>query len=396
MPKIVKHKYRKEKHIQEKYTKQNKLYFRIYIVFKDSTGNRQSYSKNIIAADYRSPKEALDAACVIRDKILTEIHKGRYVKHTPTVEQVYKQYHQIFRFSLKTKKKHDYYFSAGIQGEYGNKEIDTLKIADIMKSLNLFAEEHSQKDVNDFLSLWRGLYKTCAMLELPINDKTIAIEAPKSKKTIKRKDVIISEDQFVEYLYNLLLYNSGTTVGRHRSFSIYYMLMIMWYTGLRPQEVLALGKDSIDFNKQIIHVHRSVGSTTTEKRQLIITKTETSIRDMPISRGLNDVLKDLLAWSDTDPLLADVDGLPYEIDIISDYISRVSRKCGIPFNAYMLRHGFSTNLFEKKENTRVIQDLMGHSSAAMSLDYARSNADERKAAMDGRVLKVHITPKDIE
>ena len=82
-------------------------------------------------------------------------------------------------------------------------------------------------------------------------------------------------------------------------------------------------------------------------------------------------------------LISDKDGSLYDIDFVSNYIHLVSKACGIPFNAYRLRHKFSSDLFAAKENPRVIQDLMGHASAEMSIEYARSSEEDKKKAIEG-------------
>ena len=80
-------------------------------------------------------------------------------------------------------------------------------------------------------------------------------------------------------------------------------------------------------------------------------------------------------------MIIDQDGKPYEISAVSNQISLVSKKCGIKFNAYMLRHLFSTTLYREGVNQAVIRDLMGHTSSSMTLGYANTSEEDRKKAI---------------
>jgi integrase len=49
---------------------------------------------------------------------------------------------------------------------------------------------------------------------------------------------------------------------------------------------------------------------------------------------------------------------------------------------------FSTKMFNEKVNFRIVQDLMGHTSQAMSLYYSRSSENDRLNAIDNRVSSI--------
>ncbi len=70
--------------------------------------------------------------------------------------------------------------------------------------------------------------------------------------------------------------------------------------------------------------------------------------------------------------------------MLSNYIHLVSKKSGIDFHMYTLRHQLSTDLFNEGKNPAVIRDLMGHQSEDMSLYYAKSEKQDRLKALSGR------------
>ena len=145
---------------------------------------------------------------------------------------------------------------------------------------------------------------------------------------------------------------------------------------------MALNYDDFDKESKTLYINKSVGSTGTETRQIITTKTIESIRYVPCTDELIAILNSLRAYSSSSPMIIAHDGKPYEISVISNHISLVSKKCGIKFNAYMLRHLFSTTLYREGVNQAVIRDLMGHTSSSMTLGYANTTEEDRKKAIN--------------
>ena len=127
-----------------------------------------------------------------------------------------------------------------------------------------------------------------------------------------------------------------------------------------------------------------VGSDKKELGVIVPVKTVRSIRDIPICAELKEILLNLMAWHQFDYLICDYNGKLYKTDFVSNYITNVAKKNKIKFNAYMLRHLFSSDLIKSNTNLRTIQELMGHSSSSMTLAYARVTDEDKKAAIASR------------
>ena len=158
------------------------------------------------------------------------------------------------------------------------------------------------------------------------------------------------------------------------------LLASLWNTLLCKH---ALQRTDVNRQESYIQINKSVGSTTSKRKQLIPTKTAGSVRNVPIVPALDPILSDLLTWSHGLQLLTDQNGELFEIDYVSNLIRLVSRKSKIRFNAYMLRHKMSTDLLHAGDAV-VARDLLGHSSFGMTLDYARSTPDQLRAAIESR------------
>lgn len=230
------------------------------------------------------------------------------------------------------------------------------------------------------MTIWRQIYQTCFLLELPIVDRSRMVKLPKSKVPVKKRKQHCTEEELESFLEYLADYGYDRKLTEDVTFAI----RIIQHLGLRPQEALAVCSEDIDLDNRLFYVQHSVGSDSESTRKLITTKTPWSVRTLPIPDALVPILKDLLINRKTDPLLIAADGLPYEISTIDDLMIHVSKKCGIKINMYMMRHNFATAMVKK--DIRATQDMMGHESAVMTLKYVESTPlDKMKILLNDKM-----------
>ena len=377
---------RHEKYISEQKTKKGH-YLNVSFYYYDSSGSRQRYTHCINVAEYPSPKDAMEAACMIRDKAVRERRTGKLIKHVPTVQELYDQTAVMFNASVKTQKRHDIAYSHGIK-DYANKAITDIKTADIQRSINYSINNYSLDATTRVLAVWRQIYKVAAMKEIPVPDKTVGVVIPKDRKpqTVEKKPVTISEEDFNKYIRWLRASYKYTRdpIGKHRRLRYIYMFQIMYHTGLRPSEAFALTRS--DFHDDYIEINKAIGSTGTQTRQVVSTKTEQSVRKVPIEEKLKPVIKEMMEKIPDEDLFYDFDGLPMETSVVSAFVSHTSKKAGVDFNLYMCRHSVATSLIQSGTSPRTVQDILGHASYKQSVGYARSSSDERIEAMNDRKM----------
>lgn len=364
------------------YERKSKAGISLQIILRYGKGkDRKSFTKTIKVSDYPDKKSAYIVARMIRDKARIDISAGKTLDTTvPNVKWFFEKSLELSGLSIKTKSKHRTLYNNSIV-QFEDVPLNKIKAADIQQSIIEFAENHSNDCIQRLVSLWRAIYHTAAMLEYEITDKTPALKSVKSKIVSTPRNTSTDLESFGTFCDALLKYNSKDGIPCKMSLDIWYMLQIMRWTGCRTAEVLALNWDDFDRDNKTIYINKSVGSTGTETRKIITTKTVESIRYVPCTDDLIAILNNLRAYSKTSPMILAHDGKPYEISIISNHISLVSKKCGIKFNAYMLRHLFSTTLYREGVNQAVIRDLMGHASSTMTLGYANTSEDDRKKAI---------------
>ncbi len=157
----------------------------------------------------------------------------------------------------------------------------------------------------------------------------------------------------------------------------------MFYTGMRPAEVMALDKKNIDIDYMSIYVCQSVGSTSTEMVAIKKTKNENSIRYIPIDKRLIPILNRLYDISINDLLFMRDNGQLMTGNFLSSACQRLT---GNNFRPYTIRHQFSTDLMMSGENIRTIQEMMGHAHSDMTISYARSNDQLKRKALENRQI----------
>lgn len=146
------------------------------------------------------------------------------------------------------------------------------------------------------------------------------------------------------------------------------------YTGLRKGEALALTHDDFDFKAATISVTKSVYHEA-NKPKIKTPKTAAGTRTVPILDPLLKVMP--RRWNG---YLFSEDGgktplteMQYQ-NLWREYV----KATGITCTAHQLRHSYATMLFECGIEVKDAQDLLGHSTAAMTQDIYTHLRDKRK------------------
>ena len=359
--------------MKEKYiTKRKRNGHIIYeVTFKYFDKETKTFSKSFNSRDYNTPKEALEDAIKERDKARLELAQNRLKRSNHTLAEVYEEAKELIPLSFQTDRRHDTFFNNYIK-KY-DRPITKITSKHITLSLTS-ALSTSQDNINRLFSVWKRIFK-CALINdyVSVNpcDKVIV---PKSEKISRPKNqrLEVSIGEIIDCIKN---YRTDPQISK----LIIYSILICYFTGLRPSECYALTKE--DVLDGYIYVNKAVGSLHNVKRAIKHTKTYNSIRKVPIPQELQPVI-DELCKRDTKYFFERENGELFNSDFVSTLIHNACKKRGIEFRMYMLRHNFSTSLIQSGVDIRTIQELMGHTSAAMSVEYARSNDELKKKAVE--------------
>ena len=158
------------------------------------------------------------------------------------------------------------------------------------------------------------------------------------------------------------------------------------YAGMRIGEILSLRWKDVDLDKRVIYINSSLtktyqfnnaGETISNKRKIGTTKTNCSIRAVPI---IDELYTTLTEWKvlqlvvnskDKDSLLFDHENDLRSYSGTRRLLKRFNDKYGFSkydIHFHTFRHTFATMLFEKKINPKIIQLLLGHKSVKTTLE----------------------------
>lgn len=192
----------------------------------------------------------------------------------------------------------------------------------------------------------------------------------------------------------------------------YPMFRCLLGTGCRIGELLALRWDDIDWEENVISIARTMvyyrSNDKNDKNHISTPKTKSGIRCIPMFRSVRLALEDEYERQSREGFRDDVidgytgfiwqskQGKPLNVysvncvirNIIRDYnrmetdLARDETREAVllpNFTAHNLRHTFCTRMCEKEHDLKIIQEIMGHSDIATTMNiYNKTNMHRKK------------------
>ena len=355
--------------------------YRVRIGYYDDLGIRRFYSKSFAIKKYGTKQRALEYARKHRDEIKVKLANGLIVKEKHySLDQIYMEQMSIYNTTLATKKKVEGTYNKYIKSYIGGDRLfSSIKFDDIQKCLNSMVDIAKDDTIQRAKAIWGRMYRYAIAKNIVMKDETYNVNTPKSNILSIKKSMEISDEDFIKAISMI---NNSTYNYREKQLVV-GALLIMRYEGMRPSEVLGLEKKNIDMNNMTIYVCQRVGSSSTEWDVITHTKTESSIRYLPIDKRLVGVFNKLIEMTEGDYIFTKNNGKLMNGTYLSDVCRNLTKGLLRP---YMLRHQFSTDMVIEGVDIRTIQELMGHTSSTMTIGYARSNDELKRKALECRIL----------
>jgi integrase len=169
-------------------------------------------------------------------------------------------------------------------------------------------------------------------------------------------------------------------------------------TGLREGELLGLTVDNVDFLRREIHVRQQLVLVPGHEPVLALPKTEASVRTVPLPAVVADALSAHLARYGPGPdnlIFTNDHGQPVRRNRLSDLWRSWARSARLSEQArfHDLRHSYASLLIAEGASVVLVQELLGHASAATTLDiYSHlfpDAADQARTAIERRLVLGH-------
>lgn len=155
---------------------------------------------------------------------------------------------------------------------------------------------------------------------------------------------------------------------------------LVYYTGCRRGEALALTGADIDRKQKLIHISKSVyymGNSPHLKKP----KTDTGLRSVPLLPALEKALPKKLKRDEY--LFAEPDGALLTNDHFTRLYDQYRAASGVTVTPHQIRHGYATALLESGVDPKTAQVLLGHAQLSTTMDiYTHVREDRIKAAAE--------------
>lgn len=273
-----------------------------------------------------------------------------------------------------------------------------LPIVDITElQMNLFLRSltrYSESVIKKIYQQVKAAYRIAEDKNIVENNlmESTTIRRPKSSKKEKVVKGFTQEEQtrFLDVLNDF-------KVPRNRN-DYKLQLLIELYSGMRMGEINALRTEDIDLENGLVHVRATI-SRGLEYRNFIKdgAKTDAGVRDIPVNKALESVLKEALERVQNNPFdLIFYDYLKKDLITTSQvncFFHRICKKAGISKRGqHALRHTFATRCIEAGVPAVVLKNWLGHRDIHMTLDiYADVFDSMHNSAMEkfeGHILKL--------
>lgn len=241
--------------------------------------------------------------------------------------------------------KHDKELDALIEA-FGNRKVSSIKPIELQTYLNTRAGLTSSA-VSKTRQAMAYLFKQGAINGLITRNPEESLINPSTKADGSHRELLEPEK---------------TAILAHWGKPPYGLpAVIMLFTGLRPQEVLALDLTAdVDLDAEVIHINKAL-KFGKNKGVIGVTKTKAGVRDVPITEPLLPILRVVKTDTERKAVFMPPAGGPLTRTTIRNAWKLFIKHAGIKATQYDLRHTFATMVEDSQVvSDKTLQYWMGH------------------------------------
>lgn len=258
-------------------------------------------------------------------------------------------------------------YNGMIRDKIGSRRISEIRGEHIQKLYNEWVnEEYAVSTIKIAAAILNGCMEQ-AFINGMIERNPVKLAKIPRQTERKGRSAMTKEQQalFMEYAKSSYLYN---------------FFAVMLRTGLRNGEMRGLKYTDIDRKNKVLHVRRTLKYIDGQGYQEDTPKTKTSMRDIPLTDDILQLLKAQRSFwgfkvESTDCyLFCNEQGEPLSRERVQAEIERIIkqiREAGHEFERitpHVFRHTFATRAIEAGMPPQVLKTILGHSSLAMTMD----------------------------
>ena len=248
----------------------------------------------------------------------------------------------------------------------GNKKIQDITkkdIQDFLNSIKDLSDSYIKKIYEQFVQA----YHRAEIKKYISYNPMYEVIKPKSNKETK---IVEALDINTQKLFAKYLNNVDINVQPYKN-----IFLIQMYMGLRIGEVLALGKENIDLENNLLYVKRTL---TNDKEFAIIlgnkAKTYAGNRTLPIPQFLTPIFEEQLKYANENlhNLIFTNNNSYVRTSSVNQELKRIFKEelkvSNKDISTHCLRHTYGTRCVEAGMTAVVLQRLMGHKDVTVTLN----------------------------
>lgn len=263
----------------------------------------------------------------------------------------------------------------------GNKKIQDItkkNIQDFLNSIKDLSNSYIKKIYEQFVQA----YHRAEIKKYISYNPMYEVIKPKSNKETK---IVEALDINTQKLFTKYLNNVDINVQLYKN-----IFLIQMYMGLRIGEVLALGKENIDLENNLLYVKRTL--TNDKEFEIILgnkAKTYAGNRTLPIPQFLTPIFEEQLKYANENlhSLIFTNNDSYVRTSSVNQELKRIFKEelkvNNKDISTHCLRHTYGTRCVEAGMTAVVLQRLMGHKDVTVTLNtytsvFNRFKEDELK------------------
>ena len=221
-------------------------------------------------------------------------------------------------------------------------------------------------------------------LEIINGNPCNSVKFPKFPKDLEEKSIVSSED--LE-----LILEKG-----QKYYNFNEMCILLYNTGLRISEALALQWEDIDFKERIIHIRHNLNTKNRKDFELTTPKTKNSVRDIYFNEDVEKVFKALKKNQSEKRIyygnfykkleynfvFTSKEGCIMTRNAFANRANTLSKNGCNKFTMHSFRHTHATMLLQAGANMKDVQARLGHSDISTTMNiYVQATEESKKDAL---------------
>lgn len=331
-------------------------------------------------------------------------HKKRIVASNDKFSVVGEKWFQYYR-SLNEQKESTYDKRAEqltiINRWIGNKRLCDLSSDELQelvfnlkeRGLNGTDLGYAKNSLQSLIQVLNMVFKYCLKKQLVSENPMKTVRIPKYQVTVRdlKEAVNNVEDKFLTVDELRTFLNYGIV---HEELPMSVLFHVLFYTGCRVSEALALQPEDIDFQRnEILFYKQTAVKGKSKDFRIETTKTVSSARRVPVTPLAMEKLKQLIRALaemrghhrfivDGTYLFVYLDaskrGVPYRREYVNDHVKRCVERSGIgkSFHTHLARHTMAS-LVAEYCSWDVLKDRLGHTDKTTSKIYRHLTNNEK-------------------